>query len=905
MSGSIAFGVSPGRDDVIVTIEKLEAFIGGVWIDYTGAPVVEEGESNFSEYVPGVGYVGQLGEWWCDAHLEALSPATPLPAQIRITARGSEAVPQVEAYVNVYGADGSSVWGGTVFELGTSPTVVTFDVEAGFVGPPWQPPIELPIVVTVARPVMGYVQINASAPSGEVIVTKIETLQDGVWVDRTGEPEPAGQHAGYIEHAPGGYNFGRNGIHTLSPGYITALRLTWYRTGGGVTVSFDVLARDVAESYFLGLFSASAGSAGSSAAAPIVTTVPGIDFTGFSVVDAGDPELRIALPVLVSVTPPQASRIVLPVRVQVATPDRFVLPVDVHVAAAIAAPGASPWPAAPNGAWRAVVVLGGEDISTRLSGRVSVSHGDNQAATAEFSMLPTVAYELDQLIGRPVRIAFAARANPVAYTIYTGVVDVAAIDINTGIITCRCHDQLQERAANLSRDWIDAEVSGSWHVAIDGEPENNREYLEQRIQSVPASYAIDPLGVFRVLPWRGAELRHETIGADDCVDGSLSLDMPSRGEIVTRVEVRSEYRYERLRARGARAQYQQPVTFFQPVISLAGSAVRPGKQMLMTAMIQGATDSIGGWMLTGREIDHPPARTWNLGSSELNPYIWYITAAAAPSFALGFRAWFATRWLQTVTEDYTLTVVCPALEARLGVPVSEQIGASLQAEFDGADWSSDSSIAPLPIADRARFIGDRIVAHQPDGAAPADRDALLRALLDRARMRIHGSTRTGRAAFDLPLRPDLWLDWHITLESSRVRVAGKAAKVSHEMDIQSGAAITSVELAFGLPGDADVAMPAWLLPPAPEDTYVPPVGAFSCEIGTYVGGDASSPPWDEDSMVGFSTNYQDGGDGDAEYYPHQLRVHAPALAAEDRDPRDLPVAALYEIDIPTDLLEMM
>ncbi|WP_068634721.1 hypothetical protein [Thauera butanivorans] len=912
MAGSISFSVLPAwRDDVIVTITKVEARIGGAWVDYTGASVTEGGESNFASYAPGVGYVSAPGEWWCNVHLDALPPATPLPTQIRITVRVSEAVSSAEVYANIYGEEGAA-GGGTELDLDTSPAVVTFDVERDFVGAPWQPSVELPIEVTVTRPVMDFVQIHAIVPAGSIIVTKIETEQAGEWTDRTGEPVvPAPWLGGLVEYGPDGYVFGDGtisgvpGITTLSPSHITGLRVTWYRPGPGVTIGFGVVARSGAH-YSVGLVEEFVSSAGSSAAAPIVTMITGLDFTGLAVSDDEPIDGYIALPVSVSVSAPLASRVELPIRLQVAAPALIELPVQLQVAAHIAPPGAAPWPAAPGGAWRAVVVLGSADISAQLSGRVSVSHGDNQAAIAEFSMLPTAAPDLDLLVGRPVRIAFAAQANPVAHTIYTGVVDVAAIDINTGIVTCRCHDQLQERASNLSRAWIDAEVGGSWHVAIDGEPENSRDYLEQCIQSVPASYAIDPLGTFRVLPWRGAGLRHEMIAAADCVDGSLSLDMPRRGEMVTRVEVRSEYRYERLRARGALAQYQQPIAFYQPLISPSGAMVRSGKQMLMTAMVQGATDSIGGWILTGREIDHPPARNWNLGTG-LDPYNWFITAAAAPSFALGFRAWFATRWTQTVTEDYTLTVVCTALEDRLGIPVSEQIGASLQAEFDGANWSSDASITPLAITDRTRFVGDRITAHQPAGAAPADRDALLRALLDRARTRIHASTRTGRAAFELPLRPDMWLDWHVTLESSRVRVAGKVAKVSHEMDIGSGAAITSAELVFGLPGNADAERVPWVLPATPHDSYSPPASAFSCEIGTFVGGGVSSAPWDDSAMIGFSTNYQQSGEeSDAyEFYPHQLRVQAPALAAEDRDPRDLPVAAQYEIDIPTDLLEMM
>lgn len=912
MAGSVYFEIYLDAPAGVITITKAELYVDGAWVDYTGSTVTVDGISSFVAYTPGVGYQSASGDSFTGVEFDAILPVSGLPTQARVTAYVSGGPRAGGAYMSVIGAVGSQSADAaqSISGSSSSPSVITVSLPSETVGAPWQPQgeIAVPFAIDVFRPVMDYVQISITNTSGTVnpvVVTKLETLQGGVWTDRTGDaPVPATGLGGLVEYEAGGYRFGNaDGVNTtLAPNYVESVRFTWYWTGPSTTsVTFLVGGRGGEEAYFIGPYQTAVSSAGSALETPIVTTISGIDFSPF---DVGAADLPYAfVPFSITISPPVAARVSVPFRVEVSAPARASVPLAITVSAPLADPGEDPWPASPSRRWRPVVVLDGADLSARLHGEVRVEHADNQAATAEFAFQPVAAYLPDNLIGRPVRIAFADQSAAVAHTIYTGVIDVASIDINTGLISCTCHDQLQEMAANLPREWIDAEVGGSWHVAIDGEPDDNRAYLEQRIASAPKSYAIDPLGAFRVLPWRGAPLRTETIGDGSYFDGSVSVDMPGRSEIVTRVEVRSEYRYERLRVRGALAQYQQPLAFFQPAV-VAGSVVVPGKDLLTTAMVQGATDSLGGWELVKREIDNPPSGQWNLGT-ELNPYIYRISPNVAPSIALGFRAWYASRWTQTITEDYTLTVACQALEAQLGGPVQEQMGASLQAEFDQQDWERDSSVAPYPLAVLGEIVGDIIEPYQPAGSAPADRTALMTALLDRARMRIYSSTRTGRAAFDMPLRPDLWLDWFVTLEAPRVRVAGKVASVSHLMSIETGEATTSVQLAFGLPGNTDAAAPVWTLPDAPTDPYTPPPSAYSCEIGTYVGGDEAAPEWDDETMIGFSTNYEGVEDPAYNYYPHQLRILSPALAAEDRDALELPAAAQYEIDIPTDLLEIL
>lgn len=608
----------------------------------------------------------------------------------------------------------------------------------------------------------------------------------------------------------------------------------------------------------------------------------------------------VTLPWPVEITAAAGTVVSLPWPVTVAAPTTVTLPWPVQVLDAAAVGGlngAGAWAAAPDGRWLAVVMLGDDDVSARLAGTVSVQIAADAARTAEFAFAPAAPVQPMGLIGRRVRIAFAQAGGLNAQTLFSGVVDVATLDLDAGTIACACHDQAQEVWANTPRPQIDAQVGGQWHVAIDGEPEDNFAYLQQRIQSVPASWALDALQSPHVLPWRTLP-RSVTVRTADIVSGSLSVELPSRDQLRTRINVRMQYRYTRLKARRVRAQYSQPISFFLPTTSVFP---KPSYVWLTRAMVQAAADSVAGWdLVDGPVIESPPPGSYSLGT-ELSPAFYIIPASVAPTLATGFRADYAWRGAQTMTEDYTISVTWADMESAVG-RIEEEIGASLTAEWDSPDWSRDPSIEPHVAA---ATVGDDYEDWQPAGAAPADRDDCLRALLSRAWVRMWAASRTGRVRFALPCRPDLWLDVWAAVETSKVRAAGQVVELEHVLSLDTGTAITAVAVAVGMPGDQAASMPAWSLPAAPVDTYAPPIEAYSFEIGTFVGGTASAPPFDDETMIGFSTNAEGIDDPAFEYYPHQISMRAPALAAEDRDPRTLESITELSVQIPTDLLEAL
>lgn len=556
--------------------------------------------------------------------------------------------------------------------------------------------------------------------------------------------------------------------------------------------------------------------------------------------------------------------------------------------------GSGTWAATPDGRWSAVAMLDSNtDISHRLTGVITVTAAADSARTAEFSLLPESPIQPMDLIGRPVRLAFAQAGGANAQTIFRGVIDEPRIDLTTGVIRCICHDQAQEIISRIPREEIDAAVGGRWHLAVSGEPEDNYEYLRERIQSVGKSWALDTNQSLQILDWASGA-RTLTVRTADVIDGTLSVDLPSREQLRTRIVVRMQYRYPVLRGRGIRAQYELGVQFFMPV--LGG---RSSRAWLTTDMVRGAAGSPQGWLLDSLAIDHPRPGAYPLGPS-INDGQYIIRDSVAPSLATGFRGRYSARWQQSVTEDYSLAVVWSGLEARLG-EISEEMGATLESRFDSPDWGSSPATPPvLEVPD----VGDVVESWESDGAAAGDRDEALLTLLDRAWVRLWSASRTGRVRFSLPCRPDVWLDDWFVLEHSHLRSSGRASELTHTLDLSAGSAVTAVTFDIGLPGAEPSPHPDWSLPETPFIPSEPPLSALSPEIGTFVGGTELAPPWD-DSWTGFSTNAEGGTSPGYNYYPHQLSIGWPEIEAEARDPVEAEHSADYPVSIPTSLLEVM
>lgn len=622
--------------------------------------------------------------------------------------------------------------------------------------------------------------------------------------------------------------------------------------------------------------------------------IPGRGLLGQALLGAddasGSPPSVTRFPLAVTVSAPVGTLYSLSVRVAAATP-AAAFPLAVHVFT----PGASP------ARWRPVVTLGGVDVSARITGVISVEAGESEARIASFSVVPSSGTITPaDWVGKRVTIDFAeADSSGSAINVqrlFTGVVDIPEYDINSGVAQFACTDQRQEVIANTPRAWIDANVGGYYSAAVAGEPADNLQYAQARLATVPVALDLDAWQRARVTPW-ASDTPYMSLTEADIVDGSLTFSLPSRADLRNTIEATFEYRFPRLRSRTIISNWY-----------LAGD-YRAKSNLPTKAMVDDALTGLPGWLLDGGVGYYEPpigTQTWNSG-------IYAMPADVAAQLCIGWTARHRARWVQQVTERYTIRVSNAASVGAIGEARDSIVGATLEAKYDASTWLTNFSAEPLLQRTSA---GDEAYDY---GAADSDRaasDAAIEAVVASAQTAVRASHRAGRVGFSVPTRADYDLAHTFAINATmadgrRLQAAGKAVTVRHDLDLLGGSATTAVEIAIS--GHAAVGLQPYDAPSAPtqpaDPSAAPAATAWSLKAGTYVGQRVGQAAYDDEGMVGFTTNlvaddatgtYDPFGDA----YPIRFRVASPEIEASATNPLDLSATHEYAVDIPQDLFEV-
>jgi hypothetical protein len=598
-----------------------------------------------------------------------------------------------------------------------------------------------------------------------------------------------------------------------------------------------------------------------------------------------------ALPITVTMV--EAESGALGLRVTIVEAESGALPVWVTILASLVA---SPQH------WRPVVTLGGVDISERLTGVISVEAAEGEARVAQFSIAPpTGVLTLPDWTGQPVTIDIAAREPDGGATdsrrLFTGVVDVPDYDLSAYIVTFECTDQMQEILANTPRAWLDESIGGWYSEAVSGPPVDALEYATARLASVPASLDLDPYQQPRVTAWALPDTPDIVFDDSAVLDGSLSLKLASRADLINDVSTRFEYRFPRLRARVIGVEFSRTIDQY----------TSQALDIPSRAMIEQALSSLSGWSALGA-INYVAIEPGVYESSGSGGSVFtVISATDAPNLALGFSASFYSRWVQSVTEAYALNIRAQASIDAVGAARTSLSGATLDAEFDDAAWLDSSTTSPVLTLPPS---GDVSVDYGAAGATDrAAAQAAVSTLVAQARVVALSSHRTTRVSASTLLRADVDLDRRIEIDTPIVRASGKVSRVSHTLDMQAGSAVTDIEIAVsgfsavGLDqGDDEPSAPSAPIDPTPA----PGTSALVCECGMFVGQTETSPEYNGDTMIGFTTNAKAGAafDSFAPAYPLAMSVGTPEIPANARDPITLDKLATYAVAIPQDLLEI-
>jgi hypothetical protein len=257
-----------------------------------------------------------------------------------------------------------------------------------------------------------------------------------------------------------------------------------------------------------------------------------------------------------------------------------------------------------------------------------------------------------------------------------------------------------------------------------------------------------------------------------------------------------------------------------------------------------------------------------------------------------------------VTEQYKLRVEAPASVAQAGEVIGrDRVALDTESDREQA-FLTATYTAPEPDA-AEDALGDYVV----DVRSEARRSQAIGCLLAMASTSIWDKHRGNRFAFQLPTMDGLGIRLEHTVQVDDVILGhpivckAKVFSILDELDLDSGACLTTFQLAVSQGGGADSDP---LTPPAIPASTPPGTPPAEIELPTQLGGRNESPIYD-DTLPGFAGNYDENDldiNPELELFPRRMRLRSSEIPSEHMDEYPVSSAHTYRIPIPNDLLEL-
>ncbi|MVW75397.1 hypothetical protein [Pseudomonas xionganensis] len=528
--------------------------------------------------------------------------------------------------------------------------------------------------------------------------------------------------------------------------------------------------------------------------------------------------------------------------------------------------------------WRLRVTVGGVDLSDQVLGVTDTDREGGAAGVGGLELyLPPGPVVPSDWVGRSVTLDFIWTTEGVTHEErrYTGQILAPSWDAANRILACELSDNLQQRVEALSVAEIDALTGGFWSADV-FEPVEGRsrwDYALERMSTRTASLDCSPTGELRVSSWYAMATPHYVFGPGTTLDGSVSLQLPDLSRLTNHVVIEADYRYSRLR--------QKNESWSWVGGGFCGWYFPDNKELPTIEMIEDAVSSTGSQLLKDPSWDLLPP-------SDIDPCLtgqpWVNNFT---DLLLGAQFRTGRRWVQSITERYTLTVEAPASIAQAG-PVVARVGGAFEVESAQAEtWGS----TPF----------DSGLNGHTDSRDETRRQAFFAVLLRQALAQLVDAHRATRISLSLPtpMAAGIDLTHTLQLDDQGIAAQGRVTRVRDVYDHSGGTAITTLELAVMRGGGA---VNDALVPPASVDEPQPP-GISPTSLPTQLGGRSGVPEYDED-LPGFAGNYGSSDIADPIRYPRRFKLTVDEIPAEQRDELPVPIAATYSVAIPNDLLEL-
>lgn len=590
----------------------------------------------------------------------------------------------------------------------------------------------------------------------------------------------------------------------------------------------------------------------------------GFDATAFDAVGVVYPSgsLSIALSV----------RIAAPLSVAVPLSVTVVDPAFLSGAATAAAPSAQ------AAVFGVSVLIGGVEMVDDVVGDIVVEAEENAARIAEFSVCPVAgsAIYLDQWAGRPVAIYFVDRRpgynqNPVL--LFSGRVELPRIDFDRSLISLHCTDSRLSLISGMTHEQIDALVGGFYSANVFNVGAASPTYANDRLSTTLHSLECDPSGRLRLVSILAKETPDFSFNADTVVDGSISVDIAEKSQMVNQVVVDFQYRFPRVKAEG------YPVS--ANWLGLTGFAdyVNDQRYIPSRALIVDAIQAAGGSVVS-ITYDALPTVPVAIGGG-----FWIPNPYTDGDLCTGFSALVSFDYAQEIEEQHTIVVRNLASIERIGNVRSSMSGALEGKSIDAVNGietgiqlykSGAISIPPINVATVVSGETTSANVSLTDDTNRAAADLAMKTLIAIAQKQIIEAHRLNRVSLAVPLNPALDTDKTVHVDLPKIEAQGKCRLVRHRLSPDAGVALTELELAI-----SSIAGVGFV---HPNDTLVAPAGV-----------DAVATPLLGDPVVTLNNGLTED---------HKLTITFPGVEAVERDKAVHAIPSTFEVAIPEDILRI-
>jgi hypothetical protein len=562
------------------------------------------------------------------------------------------------------------------------------------------------------------------------------------------------------------------------------------------------------------------------------------------------------------------------------------------------------------------VLVGGVDMSARLTGNVSIDRERGAAGVASFVLqLAAGAVLPSEWVGRTVQVYYLSTAQGVSTEAqrYSGRIVKTEWSSQLRQLACMCGDQLQQRVEALEVAQIDALTGGFWSLDVFElvAGRSRWDYAQERLSTVTASLDSAADGTLRVSSWYTVDPDFE-FGANTTIYDSLSVSYADLTSLTNTVEIEAGYRFSRLWQWDITYAWAHPDTAGLDGIQGFCAWRRDDTELPTVEMIESAAQNGGATLLSATYNRLPPSGIYcDPQSGWINNY---------PDLLLGAAVVASRRWVQSVTEQYALTVVAESSVAMAGAIIARDRVAVDAEREDAQAWAAaafgggSGELSGGSTGGGDGSSGGGAAGGDTTGLAPGDlpdeprRAAAIACMLNQAATTIIAAHTATQVSWDTPTSLVMGVDLTHTLAlaDQGVKALGRCARILDNFALLAGTAITSLSMSVMRGGGSvsDVLQAPPYTKPAQPDIGDGPASANY--LPSQLGGRNVSPIYD-DTADGFAGNYTEndlGINAGLALFPRRFIVTTPEIPAIARDELKADRASIYRVSIPNDQLEL-